>query len=267
MALLPFVLLRRGHIPYLLFLVGLTATAYIAIDVIENFIQSYAVLIEARYGASRDGAVKLYAIVKIFCWIFFVPFLITATALPVRILWVTGRTAASALFELTLPSLQRATVTLYLIVRKSTIAFIAAAALYLFKNAAAAKLDTPQGRQLLLTITIILGVIVIIGAVRFSLAAIAAVCGQLSAFDALGVSAVVFRGKLLRSITMCVAATALLAGVHLLVHGMVWTSRINLLDVASAIFVVWYVLTLLAIQVMSALAEFYANQAPPGAPR
>ncbi len=253
---LPFRALKLGHIPYLVYGLGLSALCLYGISFVENFLQSYATVIATEYKLSKLVVTRIQLWIWLLCWIFSLPFFITAWCVPVRVLWIRGKPAFSEMLELTVGSLQRVTATLYLVFRRSGYALLVALALYVFHQSVIAKSSNPKMLQMFLVIAAVIVLLVLIRGLVLFLASFLVVCGQISPIEALRNAPMVYRGKSPKMISEIIVGFAVVAGAHFLIHHDTWTFTFNLHDKIVAGIVAWYVITLLAFNSMSSIAAY-----------
>lgn len=105
-ALVPFQLLKKGHIFLLLYTLGISALAvWSALEINQHWF-NLLIQTKTQTGLSLLVISRIWLCSGILIWICSLPFFYTAIGLPLRILWMRGTLAMPELLSKTVPSIR-----------------------------------------------------------------------------------------------------------------------------------------------------------------
>lgn len=216
---LPFKALKKGHLLLALYTIGLSLLALWG--TLELSAEWYQVLLSTRQqtGLTPITVSRIWVLSTIFLWICTLPILLTAVALPLRVLWVRGTLTSPELFTQTLSSIGYSLRAIGLTLRIELYQLIPVFAMAMIYIAFVRTQQQAIVTQLYTLALIAVCISTIWKSLPVLLAPLLAIIGHFDGRDATRYAGLVFRPRELEFLLLILVLLGTMLGIYLQFHG------------------------------------------------
>lgn len=253
---LPFYILYLGNIWLVAYVALLGVVTYQALTIADGYLQSALTSPMIQFGVSREAAFRFSVAAHIIVWIFSAPVMITAVALPARILWLHKTLVLEQLAEETFTSLRFSVSGLYLAIRQSIYYLAPALALIVVYFTYVQSHPLASTQQFYLLAAALFGVALLFKLVPVFGSVIVSVCGQDHPVNTIFSAVEVYRGHTIKLFLIVFVAIAACLGIHYLWHQGRWMPfKIGWPETAIYLAIAWYSLARISVLTLRRLTE------------